>query len=213
MKFLISIVAVILVVIMAFGALSSLTESVGSGAGGGSSTTTATTTSESSGVSNPDSSVTVDGNLTVYNYFYNVGDSSAQTQLANYSLGTCLDYTTGEESNRIFMGCATYKDSEALIAFAFDSLEIGKTYLIQFYHTTDILDSTFWYRFGDSGNFISFDITSTRDNYHTLKFKATSTVFQLGVLHFPEIPSSETFTVFGDEIKSDVIIEFFEVTE
>ena len=71
MKSLISIVAVILVVIMAFGAISSLTDSVASGPGDGSSTT-ATTTAASSGVSNPDSNVTVDGNLTVYNYFYNV---------------------------------------------------------------------------------------------------------------------------------------------
>ena len=103
---------------MAFGAISSLTESVGSGAGGGSSTTTASSV-DGGGNVNSDGSVTVDGKLTVFtggsgNYMGKASD------VATYSYGDCFDYTSEEENNRIYMGKIINSiTDEALICFAF----------------------------------------------------------------------------------------------
>ena len=212
MKSLISIIAVILVVIMALGAISSLTESVGSGAGGGSSTTTASSV-DGGGNVNSDGSVTVDGKLTVFtggsgNYMGKASD------VATYSYGDCFDYTSEEENNRIYMGKIINSiTDEALICFAFSGLEVGKTYLIHcsFYDLSFDIDELY-YRF-NSGGFKSFTPLLNEIDECCLLFTAEGTDFQLGVCHFPESPSDVTFDVYADALNESVVFSLYEVTE
>ena len=210
MKSLFIAIAVILALILAMGGLSSLSGSLSQVV---SATTTAITTTSSSGEVNSDGGILVDDNFIIYNSFYSAGDSSVMNPVADYTNGECYDYFTGEESNRIFMGTSKQGDSAALIGFCFDQLEVGKKYLIHFYHTTDVIDSVFRYRYGNSSNLNMIEIQSSRDGYHTLVFEATGTSFQLFVVHFPEMPSSSTLQIYGDELVNDVMFTLYEVTE
>lgn len=160
----------------------------------------------------PDGGLQVDEYLTVYNYFYSAGDSSVERQLASYINGSCNDYITGNDS-RICMGRVSNSTGAALIAFAFDDLEIGKTYLIRFYDSGDLIDRTLRYRFSNNTNFQSFDIEKSTDGYHTFVFEAKSTQLQLGVLYFPDPPSNDILTVYGNQLNENIQLDLIEVRE
>lgn len=209
MKSLISIIAVILVVILAMGSISSLTESVGSGAGGGLSTT-ATTTAPSSGEVSSDSSFVIN-DLTI---FYNSQDflysNPSYKRLAYYESGSCEDSVSGDLSNRIYIGCSQNK-GEAMLAYGFSDLEIGKTYFISFSSQDSFFDyNELFFRYNNSDDFISFPMEINISGSIFL-FTAKSSEFQLGVLHFPEKPSNETLSIYAEELKGDLIFTLNEV--
>ena len=209
MKSLISIIAVILVVIMAFGAISSLTVSVASG-GGGSSSTTATITTSSSGEVNSD---LVINDLTI---FYNSQDflysNPSYKRLAYYESGSCEDSVSGDLSNRIYIGCSQ-NNGEAMLAYGFSDLEIGKTYFISFLSQDSFFDyDELFFRYNNSDDFISFPMEINISGSIFL-FTAKSSEFQLGVLHFPEMPSNESLSIHAEELKGDLIFSLNEVTE
>ena len=208
MKYFITAIVLILVVILALGVSSSLLGE-GSLTGIGGTTTTAAVTSvpDQGDQTDPD----IDSDITVYNRFYSAGDSTVEDQLASYSIGSCLDYKTGEESGRILIGYSM-SGEQTLIAFSFNQLEVGKTYLIRFYHSTDLIEDPLYYRFNSSA-FKSLTIGKSSDGYHTLIFEAQSSELHLGVVSFSEKPSNDVLNVYAEELKEDVMIDLYEVMQ
>ena len=198
MKSLISIIAVILVVILAMGSISSLTESVGSGAGGGSSTTVTTT------AANPDASAPVLPGVEFmssyeFNRIYPFGSWIEKASFCGSNSGD-LSFVGGNiKSNK--------SDSVKLI-YRVSGLEKGKTYCLSFSFFCDTLEfSELGYRFVDGVDFVDFVFDSSMDH---IVFKATSNLVDLCVWTF-ENPSDSAIQTYFNLINDGISLQLLEI--
>lgn len=199
MKSLISIIAVILVVILAMGSISSLTESVGSGAGGGSSTTATTT------APNPDASAPVLPGVELmssyeFNRIYPFGSWIEKASFDSGSNSGDLSFVGGNiKSNK--------SDSVKLI-YRVSGLEVGKTYCLSFSFFCDTLEfSELGYRFVDGVDFVDFVFDSSMDH---IVFKATSNLVDLCVWTF-ENPSDSAIQTYFNVINDGIYLQLLEI--
>ena len=218
MKSLIYITALILAVILAIGGLSSLSGSLSDVVGttaAAQGTTAAVTMGGTSGSSDPYGGIKVDDCLTVYEDARDFSQTSIPVDargLALFRSGICKSYDTGEVTHQIYTGTASKSNGSVMLCVAFSGLQVGKTYFIQFDNDGILFSfNTFYYRF-NSGEFTEFSLTPDEIG-SVLCFEAKGTEFQLGVVLFPETPSSDTLNVYATDITENSTFALWEVAD